>query len=647
MRTKYPEILVTLCLAPYMTVSADIKIPQFFTDNMLVQRNSVLTIPGTAEAGAKITVLGSWNNREVASVADKNGNFRLKLSTPEAGGPYTIVIRDNRDSEPVVLQNVLAGDLWLCSGQSNMEFPVRGWSQVMDADRVVATSNHPDIRMLQIHKNTALTPRQDAEVNMGGWVEASPAAMDFSAIAYLFALQLQQEIGIPIGVIDSSWGGTPVQSWTSLKGVESNPWFGDEVSMLRNPRAGGNNITEEYSRLYDAWLDRLMAADRMDDKSRFHSEWAEMPVPGLWEDSVLPGFDGIVWMQKEIEVPREAAGHPLTLTLGSIDNMDDTYFNGVRVGGMDDYAATRCYKVAADLVKAGKNVISVRVIDFDGGGGIYGNPENIKAEVAGNTIRLNGNWKYLSVADRKDFPDKPASPESSWFPTALYNAMIAPIGVMPVKGVLWYQGCANVDHADRYAAQFKNMIADWRRLYGNDSLPFYFVQLAGFLKPQLVQPDSQWALLRDAQARALDLPATGMATAIDLGHPDDIHPVNKQEVARRLALLALNNDYGRKDLVCVAPTYKDIKTGNGKVTITFDAPVSSASGALSGFIIGDEAGKFVSADARRINDTTIELSSPVMKKPVKVRYNWADYPGGSLRGDSGLPVTPFATDIRY
>ncbi|MDE5942540.1 MAG: 9-O-acetylesterase [Muribaculaceae bacterium] len=641
---KRAVALLTI-VAAGLSVCGKVLLPQFFTDNMIVQRNAVLTVPGNARPGSTVTVKTDWGDGvKVSGKADKDGRFRIEVPTPEAGGPFTVIVSDGSKDGDVVLSNVLSGEVWLCSGQSNMEFPVKGWSAVMNADEVVARSQHPDIRLLQVKKNLAYTPQDDAEVNMGGWVEASPATMDFSAIAYLFALQMQQELGVPVGVIDSTWGGTPAEAWTGYEALVGIDGFEGALDDLKKSGFSREELFAVSQRRADEWTERVTAIDLDFDRSEMQAGWEKMPVPGEWEKSVLPGFDGVVWLQREVELPAEAAGMPLRLNLAKIDNMDDTYFNGTRVGGFDNYAASRSYEVPGNLVKGGKNVISVRVIDFDGGGGIYGDASEMAVVTGGKSYPLAGEWSYKIAGDLKQLPAKPASPQTSQYPTTLYNAMIHPISVMPVKGVLWYQGCANVGRDSQYEPLFQALINNWRSLYGNDEMPFYFVQLAGWLRPQNVQPDSEWAALRNAQSKALCLPNTAMAVAIDLGHPEDIHPVDKQEVARRLGLIALNRDYGKRDVVYAAPRCVRSESRGDKMVLKFDGPLHSASGVATGFIIGDGKGKFAYAKSVMKGDDTIELSSPLIERPSVARYNWADYPGGNLYGPTGLPVAPFATD---
>lgn len=634
---------VALMIAASPALNGEVRLPAIFSDNMVVQQNATLTVTGKATPQSKVTFRADWTGGESETRADSNGSFAMTVQTPPAGGPYTVVVDDGSgENGRKVLQNVLSGEVWLCSGQSNMEFPVKGdWAQLMDADRVVATMQRPALRLLQIRNTASVTPLDDATVEFG-WSECSPAAASFSAIGYLCGKMLQDSLNVPVGVIDASWGGTPVEAWTPRESLKGVPGMEFRYGLLGETGLDVEALKErEIMRVYDAYDNPGKPAYPFDRKV-MHSEWEKMPVPSMWEENVLPGFDGIVAMQYELTLPPEAAGKPLKLCLGAIDDWDTTWFNGEIVGSGQIFDLRRDYEVDGRLVKAGRNVITVEVIDNAGGGGIW---KPSYAEVDGHRYSLDGVWSYALVTDFSQVQERVEWPESQNYPTVLYNAMINPLRVMPVAGVFWYQGCANVGNAERYERCFKNMIEGWRKAFGNSSMPFYFVQLAGFLQPVAVQPDSQWALLRHAQSKALELPSTAMATAIDLGNPVDIHPTNKEEVARRLTLLALDKTY-RRPQNCEAPVCTGVRTADGYVELTFNGEIEAAGAVVTGFIIKGNDGKWAYANARQTSGRTIRLSSPLAPDPVAVRYAWADYPGGNLTGKvSGLPVAPFATDL--
>ena len=563
-------ILLLLISTAFVVAQAKVVLPSYITDNMVVQRNSVMKITGHASSGSKVNVIAGWDSRSREVKADSEGKFDISLDTPDAGGPYSIIIAD-KDSK-VKVGNVLSGELWLCSGQSNMEFPVEGWTSLMDADHVVSTARNPDIRLLQVKKRVAFSPQDDIETNMGGWVEAAPNTMDFSAIAYLYAKELRDSLKVPVGVIDVTWGGTPAEAWTSYGILKGVPGFEGELSAMESCGFDASRLRENYEKEMGVWM---KLAQKGGEEIRPGDKLTGNVFPADYFERIGfgNGFDGIVWVQKEIDVPAEDAGKPMTLKLGAIDDEDVTYLNGV---------------------------------------------------------------------DFSSLPKKPASIEGSSYPTVLYNAMIHPLRNLPIKGVLWYQGCANVGRAEQYEPLFKSLINNWRDTWDSE-FPFYFVQLAGWLAPQSVQPDSEWAALRNAQSKALQLPNTAMVSAIDLGNPGDIHPRDKQTVAHRLALTALGRDYGF-DTNYKAPQCISMQKMGNKIVLKFDDDLTVTSVAILGFIIGNADGDFDQAVARMADSRTLELYSPLVKKPVCVRYDWADFPNGNLYSLHGIPVAPFATD---
>lgn len=635
---NYKSLLTAAACLATVPAFAAVKLPSYVTDNMVVQQNAELTVCGHAVPGSTVKAAPGWSGKVYTAKADNDGVFTLRLATPAAGGPYSVTFSD--PDGDITLENILSGEVWLCSGQSNMEMPVIGWGKVMGYETETATAQYPDIRLLQVHKNTSYKPMPDVEVNGGGWQICSPASVaDFSAVAYFYARELARELKVPVGVIDTTWGGTPAEAWTCADSLKNVPGFGTEIAEMEKAGFDAEKIQKGFAGRQQQWNRQFDGVVASFDKSVMHNgdDWGTVQMPSKWEAGPLPGFDGVVWLQKTIDVPAELAGKPLSLIFSSIDDDDVTYFNGEEVGRTVGVAVNRDYKVPGKLVKTGENVITVRVLDTGGDGGIAGGIS--EARIGDKVFPLAGTWSYKTDITLDKVAPRPADPRGPKYPTVLYNAMLEPLHYMPVKGVIWYQGCENVGRAEQYHPLFKAMIRNWRQLWNND-MPFYFVQLAGFQAPVPVQPDSKWAELREAQAAACELPNTGMATAIDLGNPTDIHPKNKQEVARRLSLLALGRDYG-KDVVYRAPEVSDVALRDNEIIITFDAPVTSTSSAMTGFIIAGKDGRYTTATPRRIDERTIAVSAPSVRKPVYVRYNWADYPCGNLYGTTGLPVAPF------
>lgn len=644
MKKKIKNIfpLIGISLLMPVALQAKVVLPQFITDNMVVQQSSELTLPVKSNPNAVVTVLPSWTSKVYETTTDDKGEAIIKIKTPKAGGSYSITFDDG---EITKLDNIMSGEVWLCSGQSNMEMPVGGWGKVMNYEKEIAAANYPNIRLLQVQKTVGYVPAGDVAVNMGGWRECSPETVaEFSSIAYFFARELSAKLNVPIGVIDTTWGGTPAEAWTGYETMLGVEGFEKELSRMERCNFSQEDMAVDYERELNEWMALANKENGAFEIADYNETLPVMPVPGLWENSKLPGFDGIVWMQYRFDVPVGCEGKSMKLHLGMIDDEDITYLNGIQIAKGSGYNSQRVYEVPAELVKSGNSVISVRVSDFGGEGGIHGSPSDFYAEVDGKRIPLHGDWRYYIAADFSKLPTKPISVGSSSYPTVLYNAMLHPLHVLPVKGFLWYQGCANVGREEQYADMFPAMIENWRELWNDDDLPFYFVQLAGFLQPRKVQPDSEWAALRNAQAVALSLDNTAMAVAIDLGDPNDIHPKNKQEVARRLSLIALNRDYGKK---CEyrAPEVKKSHFAGDCVVLSFDKPVKSLANNVTGFIVGDAQGRYVSADVKVLSERKIELRATGMERIEHVKYNWADYPDGNIVGvSSNLPVAPFKID---
>lgn len=636
------QLAIAAMVAAALPLGAKVTLPAIYSDNMVVQQNSTLKIPGKAAPGAKVTLTTDWQKAPATAKAAADGNFVIEIKAPAAGGPFTMIFNDGTGE--TVLSNVLSGEVWLASGQSNMEFPVEGdWARLMGSDEVVATMQHPDIRLLQIRNTMSGRPLDDADVEMG-WVLSSPAARGFSAIGYLFAKELRDSLKVPVGVIDATWGGTPVEAWTSYEHANKEGDFNQYMEDVKAFDYDIDAMEREKNKAYAAWL--TGKADRLCDfdKTRLQSQWPTMNTPGDWEPAI-PNFDGIAWMQRSLSLPASAAGKPLKISLAADDD-EVTYFNGVKVGSTAGYGVRRIYDVPANLVKDGENIITVVIYDGQGGGGIVGAADKLYAECDGKTYSLAGPWHYKTAvtADKLTGYPRHSGLMGTNRPAVLYNAMIHPLRHLPIKGAIWYQGCNNVGRHQQYERIFKEMITGWREDWNNPTMPFYFVQLAGFLQPQTLQPESAWAYLRNAQAKALELPGTGMATAIDLGHPTDIHPTNKQDVAHRLSLNALKKTYGNSSLVADGPRCISVKADGNRLVLKFDSAVSARNAAVTGFILRDADGRWANANARITGADTVVLSSPLVKKPTVARYNWADYPDGNLYGSTGLPVAPFTTD---
>ena len=632
-------------------LQAKVVLPSVFTDNMVLQQKTDITFYGDATKNKQLTVKTGWNGKEYYTEADGQGKWSLKIPTPAAGGPYEITFSDGKKLQ---LKNVMIGEVWFCSGQSNMEMPVAGWGKVMNYEQEIAEAAYPAIRLFQVKKNTSLAPLKEVESTLGGWQECSSATVpEFSALAYFYARALWKELNVPIGVIDCTWGGTPAEAWTSHETLRQVMGFREEMDKLERLGFDPNRMEQAYSEERAHWQSLFTEKDKGMENGKLcwtapslsEEDWQTISLPGYWEGKGLKDFDGIIWFRRSLEIPAEWAGKPLTLRLGMIDDEDITYFNGVEIARGAGYMTPRTYTIPAKLVKAGKAVLAVRVSDFGGEGGIHGKAEELYVEADGKRICLAGDWKYRIGLSLKGFPPAPVSPvQSSSYPTVLFNAMVKPWTAFPIKGVIWYQGEANVGRPEQYGDLFPALITDWRRQWRSD-FPFYFVQLANFMESKKIQPDSEWAALREAQTKALKLDQVGMAVTIDIGLADDIHPKNKQEVGRRLALVALAGSYG-KNVSSSAPVFQNYIIKGNKMELDFGQKQDGfqiKGTTLKGFTIAGPDRVFYPAEAM-VHDGKIILSSTEVPAPLAARYGWADNPDCNLYGENGLPVAPFRTD---
>ncbi len=550
----------------------------------------------------------------------------------------------------------MIGEVWICSGQSNMEMPVSsGWARVLNHEKEVAEANYPNIRLLMVDKVTA-NRSQDNFVS-DGWKECSPETIrEFSAVGYFYGRELYKDLNVPIGLIETSWGGTIVEAWTSGKTLKRFPEFEDMVKAIELDDKSNEEEDIEVKKKLEEWPDKIEQIlkkngtfDHGYQNINYKTDyWKTMELPTIWEEEDIK-VDGVVWFSKIITIPESWKDQDLTLSLGRINDYDITWFNGKRVGRGTDVGELRLYKIPADIVKKGENRIVVEVLDIGNVGGLYGPAKRMKILSNKGNISLVGKWKYKIdpvKIDISKLPKKPDQNSGANRPTVLYNAMIHPLLPYGIRGAIWYQGESNAGRAYQYRKLFSAMIEDWREAWGQGNFPFYFVQLANFMKVKPKPEDDAWAELREAQTMALKLPNTGMAVAIDIGEAKDIHPKNKQEVGRRLALNALAKTYG-KDIPYSGPMYQSMKIEVNKVRLHFtntDGGLTAKdSKQLKGFAIAGADKKFVWAKAKIDGNDVIVWNSKI-KNPVAVRYAWAANPVCNLYNGAGLPASPFRTD---
>ncbi len=646
-----PGILVLILCSCQPRPDAEKIVPNaLFTDHMVLQRDMPLPVWGQAEPGSRIKVKLAGQTQ--TAKANDQGRWQVIFPPMNEGGPYEMILQGKTSD---TLHDILVGEVWLASGQSNMEMPVGGNGKVLNWQEELQQADHPDIRFFQVRKSMACQPR-DTFVG-SGWQGCSPASVQhFSAVGYFFARELQRRLGVPVGIIQSAWGGTVVEAWTCADTLRQFPSFRDTVTAILADRRSEEERVRSFVRRRAVWPDQIETI--LARAGTFRRGWQEasfpiaswpvMRLPTLWEEAGLREVDGVVWFARDLTLPASWEGREIIISLGRINDYDITWFNGHRIGRGTDVADLRVYHVPGPYVQRGRNRLTVAVLDIGNVGGLYGPSSAMYAACKGDTLSLAGPWKYRLDPGRIDvhrLPEKPDANAGVNRPTVLYNAMIRPLAPYALRGVIWYQGESNVPRAWEYRRLFPAMIRCWRSTWQRPGMPFLFVQLAAFHDPPEQPVDDPWAELREAQMLALHLPHTGMVVTIDIGDAHDIHPKNKQEVGRRLALLALARVYGR-EVAWSGPVPDTVIRSGDSLVIRFlhaDGGLQTDGDPLRGFAIAGEDGRFVWAKAR-LDGQQVIVWSPQITKPLYVRYGWAANPCCNLFNGAGLPASPFRTD---
>lgn len=619
-----------------------VQLPQLIRDSMILQRDAKVKLWGWAAAGEKVTI--RFNNKHYKTKAGSDGKWSVFLSPMKAGGPYTMNIDA---SNHLALKDILIGDVWLCAGQSNMvhQMELHG---VRYADEI-AHAHYPQIRQFWVPNTTNLQGPQ-SDLPGGSWKWANPTDVkEFSAVAYFFAKALYEKYGVPIGIINASWGGVPIESMMSEEALKAFP---DILSIVEknkdtayvnstNRKAFANSAPpkDEDKGLIQKWY----------DPSYTPKEWRRINIPGYWEDQGIRDLDGVVWYRRTFDIPASMTNVPAKVFLGRIVDADVLYINGKRVGSTTYMYPQRRYPIPAGVLKPGKNLFVIRVTNNFGKGGFV--PDKPYELIAGNdTIDLKGYWQYKVgqvFTPHRGFGGGGIALQNQ--PSALYNSMIAPLVGYTIKGFIWYQGESNTGRANEYAKLQPAMIKDWREKWNEPNAPFLFVQLPGFMEYNYLPTESQWAQFREAQLKSLSVPNTAMVVAIDLGEWNDIHPDRKKEVGDRLALAAEKVAYGEKNMVYSGPFYQSANLDGNKVIISF----SNIGGGLitndgeepDEFAIAGADKKFVWANAKIEGDKVVVWNVDV-PNPVYVRYAWADNPvNPNLYNKEGLPASPFQAEV--
>ncbi len=621
-----------------------VRLPRLISDGMVLQRKADVHVWGWANAGEEITVRFIGQNYQTS--ADDQGNWSVMLSDLKTGGPYDMEIIG---SNQIILKNILVGDVWICSGQSNMVLPMKRVRELYEKE--IAQSENPYIRYFFVRMKYDFNVLQNDLIS-GEWKSANPEnVLDFGAVAYFFAKALYEKYAIPIGLINASVGGTPAEAWMSQDALKAFPAY-LEIAERYKDDAYIDQILKEDRTIRDNWYRELRRLDRgFADKGKpwfdpalDTSSWSTLPVPSFWADHGLGNVNGVVWFRKEIEVPASMTQKPGLLRMGTIVDADSVYINGQFLGTTSYQYPPRKYPIPENLLRPGKNTIVVRVINNRGKGGFV-KDKPYQLTVGGQTIDLKGEWQYKLGAVMDPLPDQIFI---SYKPSGLFNGMVAPLLHNPIKGVIWYQGESNAGRPAEYRKLFPALISDWRKHWHQGDFPFLFVQLPNFMKADDQPSESNWAEMREAQLKTLSVPNTGMAVTIDVGEWNDIHPLNKKPVGERLALIAQKLAYHDEQIVYSGPIYRSMQIKGKQIILTFTNTGSGLAvkdgGDLKQFAIAGADKKFVWAKAK-IADNRVVVWNDRIKNPIAVRYAWADNPeGANLINKEGLPASPFRTD---
>jgi sialate O-acetylesterase len=643
----HPAFLFSL-LALIFSVSftrAEVIPNPLFADNAVLQQGRQVPVWGTAEPGERVTV--EFAGQTVSTTADATGKWRVHLAPMKAGGePQAMTISGKNK---IVLKNLLVGEVWICSGQSNMERHLGlqpGQQPITDWEKEVAEAKHPEIRQFYVPQQKAFAPVQTVK---GNWSVCSPQTVkDFTAVGYFFGRDLYLDRHVPIGLIHTSWGGTPAEAWTSEAALSQMPDFADALTDLKHLAADPALAQRETQAKQDAWYLKvdtgIQASPAWNRPDLDMGSWKTMKLPGYWEDAGYPGFDGLFWFRRTFDLPENWDGSDAELHLGAVDDNDTTWVNGVQVGATIGYNVPRIYRVPGSALKRTNNVVAVRVLDTGGNGGFWGDRDPLRLVINSggqtNSIPLTGEWlcRQGVALNSVGWPptDYSQSPNA---PTVLYNGMIAPLLPYAMRGVIWYQGESNVGRERQYRTLFPAMIADWRQAWGEGGFPFLFVQIAPY--------NGNTPEIRESQLLTLPRATnTAMAVTMDCGDANDIHPPHKQPVGARLALAARALAYGEK-LEYSGPLFESVKIRGAKATLRFThvgGGLLAKGGPLRGFTIAGEDKIFHPAEAE-IHGKTIVVHSAAVAKPVAVRYGWANVPEGNLYNQAALPASPFRTDM--
>lgn len=627
-------IIILIATLSFSATAQNLELPLVFDDHMVLQRNTDIRIWGWADAGTTVTVkLGDVTRTATSGIEDRQ--WETLLPAQKAGGPFEVTI--SAGSESRILQDVYIGDVWVAGGQSNMEWKLN-WEVENWEEEVARSGEFPEIRFFEIPQATSPSPKN--KLPGGEWKIANPDnAGNFSAVAWYFAKLNHTNKDVPVGIVESNWGGTPAEAWTPADRLLTVEGYRDVAKRVLDP---SNDWEQQFAENEARQQQKnvLVGDPSIGLKAEVHTPAYN---DESWDRVILPTqnpLSDVAWLRKTFTIKKDEIKSAMLFT-GDISQESFFYINGKEVGRKSWQEANTSFEVDPSILESGINVIAFRAVNSWNNEVWVGGNNNMYLTVNEDTVDLTGEWKYSNRIE----PKMPEVIRYEWEPGFLYNAMIHPLAGYTIKGAIWYQGESNVGAQQYYNELFEAMIEEWRKSWNQADFPFLFVQLANFLQKRDTPYDSDWARLREAQTQSLSLAHTGMACIIDIGDAEDIHPRNKHDVGKRLWLAAQKLAFGEQ-LVYSGPMYRSHVVEGNEIRIAFDhigSGLMNKGEEIQGFAIAGVDKEFYWAKVR-IEDNQIVVWSDEVDHPLAVRYGWADNPDVSLYNEEGLPAVPFRTD---
>jgi sialate O-acetylesterase len=623
-----------------MGLHAEVKLPALVSNGMVLQRGQNIKVWGWANIGEEITI--SFKNKKYTTKAISKREWSVIIEPQTAGGPFKMLINT------IEINDLLIGDVWLCAGQSNMEAVMNRANIKANYPQVIANSNYPMIRQFTVKKDMAFNPMANVSTDKGWVAVNSTTILDFSAVAFFFARDLYEKYKIPIGIINSSVGGTPIQSWVDSESIKNFPAY-HEIAQKLKDTAEVSRLLKAHQLKTAAWYKSIKDDDLGVNQKWFlqtdnhEINWEEIKSLAKFDERVKPTKYGAMWFKTKVNIPENLAGKEAILSLGMMLTEDETYVNGKKVGSINSSYTERNYPIEAGILKAGENTITIRLTSPTTGIG-FNAKNSYQFKFNKDSIALSNPWKFKFGIEKELLPK--GNGLSLHSPTAYYYAMIKPLANYNIKGIAWYQGESNIPKPEEYEAMLNSLIKLWRNDWQKPDLPFLCVQLPNYSASGIEPAISNWALLREAQLKISKLPNTAVVVTHDIGEKDDLHPRNKLDVGKRLALAAQKIAY-HENIIYSGPIYKSIQISGSQVFVSFNhvgLGLKYKGKQLNGFTISADGKNFVSANAEIIGKQVLVYNKSI-DKPMAVRYAWADSPdGANLYNNSELPAASFKSN---